>query len=207
MVQAVKRFNSISRARLNFRRRPILSAILYRNPIHAKLRWHIWPTFLGNFYAVFTGDAFLLFLYHGAKQSKMTKNSNQGGGGSCLKNLHCAVHWKPNDHEAKNLQSNSRERFFFFFFFFFFFNIAGKHERLYCWLSHLHTIAQGRHETAGICLFSWFCYDISVKEKKKKEKNSWRSSSSDLHRLFSVKTVTGKQRPFRTSQQTHQTTA
>ena len=73
------------------------------------------------------------------------------------------------------------------FFFFFFFNIAGKHERLYCWLSHLHIIAQGRHETAGICLFSWFCYDISVKEKKKKEENSWRSSSSDLHRLFPVK--------------------
>ena len=57
-----------------------------------------------------------------------------------------------------------------FFFFFFFFNIAGKHERLYCWLSHLHTIAQGRHETAGICFLSWFCYDISVKEKKKERR-------------------------------------
>ena len=35
------------------------------------------------FYKIFTEDASLLFLYHGAKKSKMTKNSNQGG--SCLK--------------------------------------------------------------------------------------------------------------------------
>ena len=35
------------------------------------------------FYEIFTEDASLLFLYHGAKKSKMTKNSNQGG--SCLK--------------------------------------------------------------------------------------------------------------------------
>ena len=32
------------------------------------------------FYEIFTEDASLLFLYHGAKKSKMTKNSNQGGG-------------------------------------------------------------------------------------------------------------------------------
>ena len=30
-------------------------------------------------YEIFTEDASLLFLYHGAKKSKMTKNSNQGG--------------------------------------------------------------------------------------------------------------------------------
>ena len=30
------------------------------------------------FYALFTEDASLLFLYHGAKKSKKTKNSNQG---------------------------------------------------------------------------------------------------------------------------------
>ena len=42
-------------------------------------------------YEIFTEDASQLFLYHGAKKSKMTKNSNQrggegegGGGGSCL---------------------------------------------------------------------------------------------------------------------------
>ena len=32
------------------------------------------------FYEIFTEDASLLFLYHSAKKSKMTKNSNQGGG-------------------------------------------------------------------------------------------------------------------------------
>ena len=32
------------------------------------------------FYEIFTEDASLLLLYHGAKKSKMTKNSNQGGG-------------------------------------------------------------------------------------------------------------------------------
>ena len=35
------------------------------------------------FYEIFTEDASPLFLYHDAKKSKMTKNSNQGGGGSC----------------------------------------------------------------------------------------------------------------------------
>ena len=30
------------------------------------------------FYEIFTQDASLLFLYHGAKKSKMTKNSNKG---------------------------------------------------------------------------------------------------------------------------------
>ena len=35
------------------------------------------------FHEMFTEDASLLFLYHGAKKSKETKNSNQGG--PCLK--------------------------------------------------------------------------------------------------------------------------
>ena len=33
------------------------------------------------FYEIFTEDASLRLLYHGAKKSNMTKNSNQGGGG------------------------------------------------------------------------------------------------------------------------------
>ena len=37
------------------------------------------------FYKIFTEDASLPLLYHGAKKSKMTKNSNQGGGGPALK--------------------------------------------------------------------------------------------------------------------------
>ena len=32
-------------------------------------------------YKIFTEDASLPLPYHGAKKSKMTKNSNQGGGG------------------------------------------------------------------------------------------------------------------------------
>ena len=32
-----------------------------------------------DFYAIFTQDASLLFLYHGAKKSRMTKKSNHGG--------------------------------------------------------------------------------------------------------------------------------
>ena len=37
------------------------------------------------FHKIFTEDASQPLLYHGAIKSKMTKNSNQGGGGSCLK--------------------------------------------------------------------------------------------------------------------------
>ena len=40
------------------------------------------------FHETFTEGASLLFLYHGAKKSKITKNSNQRrGGGSCLNSL------------------------------------------------------------------------------------------------------------------------
>ena len=39
------------------------------------------------FYEIFTEDVSLLLLYHGAKKSKMTKNSNQGGGGGPALNL------------------------------------------------------------------------------------------------------------------------
>ena len=35
--------------------------------------------FLNFFYDIFTEDASLLLLYHGAKKSKMTKTSIQGG--------------------------------------------------------------------------------------------------------------------------------
>ena len=86
-----KKLNSISRERLNFRRRPFLCTTLYRNLMQAS---NFGGTFdqlsFEFFYKIFTKDASLLVLYHGAKKSKMTKNSNQslggGGGGSCLKN-------------------------------------------------------------------------------------------------------------------------
>ena len=37
IVQAVKKINSISRERLNFRRRPVLCTTLYRNPMQESL--------------------------------------------------------------------------------------------------------------------------------------------------------------------------
>ena len=40
------------------------------------------------FYKIFTEDASLPLLYHGAKKSKMTKNSNQGGPACEVDNLH-----------------------------------------------------------------------------------------------------------------------
>ena len=80
LVQAVKKLNSISGTRLNFRRRPILCTTLYRNPIQVSNFGGTFDQhFLRIFYAIFTQGAPLLFLYHGAKKSKMTKNSNQGG--------------------------------------------------------------------------------------------------------------------------------
>ena len=81
IVQAVKKLNSISRERLNFRRRPILCTTLYRNPMQASNFGGTFDQlFLRIFYKIFTEDASLSRLYHGAKKSKMTKNSNQGGG-------------------------------------------------------------------------------------------------------------------------------
>ena len=44
------------------------------------------------FYKIFTEDASLPLLYHGAKKSKMTKNSNQGGGGPALNELSWSLH-------------------------------------------------------------------------------------------------------------------
>ena len=84
IVQAVKKLNSISRERLNFRRRSILCTTLYRNLMQASNFGGTFDQiFLKFFYKIFTEDASLPLLYHGAKKSKMTKISNQGW--SCLK--------------------------------------------------------------------------------------------------------------------------
>ena len=74
IVQAVKKLNSISRERLNFRRRPILCTTLYRNLMQAS-------NFGGTFDQLFLWicswnfhrRCLSTFLYHGAKKS------NQGG--------------------------------------------------------------------------------------------------------------------------------
>ena len=81
IVQAVKKLNSILRERLNFRRRPILCTTLYRNPMQGSNFSSAFDQIFFEFlYKIFTKDASLFCLYHGAKKSKMTKNSNQGGG-------------------------------------------------------------------------------------------------------------------------------
>ena len=47
-----------------------------------QLRWLIWPTFpLNFFYSIFTRDVPLLFLYHGAIESTMTKKFKWRGWG------------------------------------------------------------------------------------------------------------------------------
>ena len=65
---------------MNFRRRPFLCTTLYRNPMQvSNFGGTFDQLFLWSFYEIFTEDASLLFLYHGAKKWKMTKNSNRGG--------------------------------------------------------------------------------------------------------------------------------
>ena len=79
-VQTIKKLNSISQAWLNFRRRPFLCTTLYRNLMQASNFGGTFDQlFLWIFYEIFTEDTSPLFLYHGAKKSKMTKNPNQGG--------------------------------------------------------------------------------------------------------------------------------
>ena len=82
ILQAVENLNSISRAQLNFGRRPILCTILYKNPIQASNFGGTFDQlFLWIFYAIFTDDASLLFLYHGAKKSKNDQKLKSRGEG------------------------------------------------------------------------------------------------------------------------------
>ena len=74
---------------MNFRRQPILCTTLYRNPMQASNFGGTFDQlFLRIFYKIFTKDASLPLLYHGAKKSKMTKNSNQGGPALKERKLH-----------------------------------------------------------------------------------------------------------------------
>ena len=85
IVKRVKRLNSISRARLNFRRRPILCTTLYRNLMQVNNfggtfdQLFLW-IFLWNFYRRCLSICSIPW----CKKVKITKNSNQGGGGGCL---------------------------------------------------------------------------------------------------------------------------
>ena len=78
MVERVKKVNSISQARLNFQRRPILCTTLYGNPIQAR---NFGVAFHQYFCTIFTEDASLTLLYLGAKSQKGPKTQIKG---SCL---------------------------------------------------------------------------------------------------------------------------
>ena len=93
IIQAIKKLNSISRARLNFRRRPFLCTTWVETLCKRATSVAHLTNFSFEFvYEIFTEDASLLLLFRSAKKSKMTKNSNQGG--SCLNN---------NTHELSDL--------------------------------------------------------------------------------------------------------
>ena len=67
------------RERLNFRRRAFLCTTLYRNLMQASNFGGTFDQlFLWIFLWTFHRRCLSTFLYHGAKKSKMTKNSNQG---------------------------------------------------------------------------------------------------------------------------------
>ena len=85
IVQAVKKLNSISRARLNFRRRPILCTTLYRNPIQASNFVGTFDQlFLWIFYAIFTEGAIYFVYTMVQKSQKWPKTQIKGGGGPAL---------------------------------------------------------------------------------------------------------------------------
>ena len=89
----------ISRARLNFRRRPILCTTLYRTLCKRTTSVAHLTNFSFEFiYAILTEDTSLHCLHHGAIKSKMTKNSNQGG--PALKQLSTA--WSLGDQVEYN---------------------------------------------------------------------------------------------------------
>ena len=83
IVQAVKKLNSISRERLNFRRWPILCTTLYRNPIQAS-------NFGGAFdqlsFEVFSHKMPLYFFYT-MVQKKVKNDQKLKSRGSCLKKI------------------------------------------------------------------------------------------------------------------------
>ena len=81
IVQAVKKLNSISRERLNFRRRPVLCTTLYRNLMQASNFGGTFDQlFLLNFFMNFSQKMPLYVFYTMVQKSqKWPKTPNQGG--------------------------------------------------------------------------------------------------------------------------------
>ena len=81
IVQAVKKLKSISRERLNFRRRPIFCTTLYRNPMQARNFGGTFDQlFLRIFLSIFHRRCLSTFSIPWCKKVKNDQNSNQGGG-------------------------------------------------------------------------------------------------------------------------------
>ena len=81
-----------------------------------QLRWPIWPTFPSNFFIQFS-QKMLLYLFYtiGAKKSKMTKNSNQGGPAlrstlTYILCVRCARWEKERERERERDTERERER-------------------------------------------------------------------------------------------------
>ena len=75
-----KKLNSISRERLNFGDGRFCVQLCIKTLCKRATSVAYLTNFsLEFFYKIFTEDASLSLLYHDAKKSKMTKNSNQGG--------------------------------------------------------------------------------------------------------------------------------
>ena len=89
IVPAVKKLNSISRERLNFRRRPILCTTFYSK--RATSAAHLTNFSIEFFYAIFTQDNPLLFYIMVQKCQKMTKNSIQGVLPQCSISSDCSI--------------------------------------------------------------------------------------------------------------------
>ena len=85
IVQAVKKLNSISRERLNFRRRPILCTTLYRNPTWvSNFGGTFDQLFLWNFLMEFSHKMPLYLSYTMLQKVKNDQKLKSRGGGGVL---------------------------------------------------------------------------------------------------------------------------
>ena len=74
----VKKLSSISRARLNFRRRPVLCTSLYKHPIQASDFGGTFANFSFDVFVQFSHKMPLLLPYHGGKAQKWPKTPFKG---------------------------------------------------------------------------------------------------------------------------------
>ena len=78
IVQAVKKLNSISRERLNFRRWPFLCTTLYKNPLQASSFGGTFDQLFFRIFMQFSHKLPLYFFYTIVQKSQNDQNSKQG---------------------------------------------------------------------------------------------------------------------------------